>query len=135
MTGLSFIICLFFMKKLSILLIIIGISQLALGTLFLLFPTFFVHWMGLSPIATDGNYLLGMLSARFFVYGIGMFYAARHIENSVFWIRGMFYIQIIDLLVGLYYTLNGTLSIMNSGFPMFNATLFAILLYLWTPKK
>lgn len=122
------------MKKLSILLRVIGIVQLILGTALLFVPQLFTAWMGLSPAGTDNNYLFAMLSARFLAYGIGMFYIARDPANHPFWINNMILIQVTDLAAGLFYTLNGTLALSVSGFPMFNATLFIILLLLWRPK-
>jgi hypothetical protein len=83
---------------------------------------------------TDVNYMLGMLSARFLAYGLGMFYIARSPEKNIFWINNMILIQVIDLTVGLFYTLNGTIGLAVSAFPMVNATVFIVLLWLWRPK-
>jgi len=121
-------------KKLKVLLRVIGVVQIVLGLGLLFAPVYFLEWMGLSVPAADINYMLGMLSARFLAYGIGMFYVAGAPKENTFWINNMILIQIIDLAVGLFYTLNGTLSIAVSAFPMFNATVFIILLYLWRPK-
>lgn len=122
------------MQKLKFLLRIIGIVQLILGLALLFVPSFFLEWMGLSTPLPDINYMLGMLSARFIAYGIGMFVIAKAPEKNIFWINNMILIQIIDLAVGVFYTLNGTLSLAISAFPMFNASLFIILLLFWRPK-
>lgn len=122
------------MKKLRVLLRVIGVVQIVLGLGLLFTPAFFLEWMGLSVPPTDVNYILGMLSARFLAYGLGMFYVARAPGENIFWINNMILIQIIDLAVGLFYTLNGTIPLAVSAFPMFNATVFIILLYLWRPK-
>lgn len=123
------------MKKLRILLRSIGIVQLALGAGLLFVPSAFTSWMGLSATDTDINYLFGMLSARFIAYGVGMFVIAREPEKNMFWIKNMIFIQLIDLAVGLFYTINGTLTISVSAFPMFNATVFAALLFFWMPTQ
>jgi len=123
------------MKKLKILLRLIGVVQLMLGAGLLFAPLAFTGWMGLSATQTDINYLFGMLAARFIAYGVGMFVIAREPEKNIFWIKNMMFIQIIDLAVGLLYTVNGTLTLSVSAFPMFNATVFAVLLFFWMPKQ
>lgn len=122
------------MKKVKILLSVVGVVQLVLGALYLLVPNSLLHWVGHSPVADDIAYPLGMLSARFLVYGALLLLAVRNPEENRTIIQGMFWIQIIDLAVGLFYTLQGTVGIALSGFPMFNATLFALLLWLWMPE-
>ena len=122
------------MKKLSIVLGMVGVAQLVLGICLLIIPQQFAAWMGLSPTGTDINYLFGMLAARFLAYGVGMFVVARSQESNRFWIDNMAFIQAVDLAVGLFYTLNGTLAIKVSAFPMFNASVFMLLLVLWRPK-
>lgn len=123
------------MKKFTILLRLIGGVQLVLGAGLLFAPLAFTGWMGLSATQTDINYLFGMLAARFIAYGAGMFAIAREPEKNIFWIKNMMFIQIIDLAVGLFYTFNGTLALSVSAFPMFNATVFAALLFFWMPKQ
>jgi hypothetical protein len=122
------------MQKLKVLLGVIGVVQLVLGLALLFAPAYFLQWMGLSVPPADVNYMLGMLSARFLAYGVGMFLIAGAPQENIFWLNNMILIQGIDLAVGLYYTLTGTLSLAVSAFPMFNATLFIILLLLWRPK-
>lgn len=123
------------MKKLSVLLRLIGVIQLVLGTGFLFAPAALTGWMGLSTTQTDINYLFGMLAARFIAYGVGMFVIAREPEKNIFWIKNMVFIQLIDLAVGLFYTMNGTLALSVSAFPMFNAIVFTTLLFFWMPKQ
>jgi uncharacterized membrane protein len=122
------------MKKIQILAIVVGVVQLILGLGFLVIPGYFLSWMGLSVPPTDVNYMLGMLAARFLAYGFGMFYIAKKPKQNIFWIKNMILVQIIDLAVGLFYTLSGTITLAVSAFPMFNASVFIILLFLWTPK-
>lgn len=122
------------MKKLQYLLIFIGLVQLVLGMLFLLAPQAIMNWMGLTVPASDTGYILGMLAARFIAFGIGMFWCARHPEQNTFWINNMILVQAIDLAAGVYYTFTGAVALSSSIFPMFNATLFIILLWLWRPK-
>lgn len=120
--------------KLKVLLRVIGVVQLVLGALYLFLPLQFLSMQGLSTPGADNAYPLGMLAARFIAYGIGMFYIARAPEKNLFWINNMILIQAVDLAVGIFYTAAGTVALTHSGFPMFNATLFIILLSLWRPK-
>lgn len=122
------------MRKLNVLLFIIGAVQLVLGLLYLFLPLPFLGLMGLSTPGADIAYPLGMLAARFLAYGLGMFYIARAREKQVFWINNMILIQVVDLAVGIFYTVTGVVGLNHSAFPMFNATLFIILLTLWRPK-
>ena len=120
--------------KLKIFLVIVGIVQLILGGAYLLVPQQFLSSMGHSATAQDINYPLGMLAARFLAYGIGLLVMARAPERHAFWIGNMVFIQIVDLAVGVFYTLNGVISLSLSAFPMFNATMIALLLWLWRPR-
>jgi len=121
--------------KLKVLLVVIGLVQIILGVAYFFFPLEFLRWMGHTLPAPDIGYPLGMLAARFFAYGLGMFVIARAPARHAFWINNMVLIQLIDLAVGLVYTLSGIVSLELSGFPMFNATLIALLLWLWRPKS
>ena len=120
--------------KLKAFLVIVGIVQLVLGTAYLFAPQSFLAAMGHSATAADINYPLGMLAARFLAYGIGLLAMARAPQRHGFWIVNMVFIQIVDLAVGMFYTLNGVVPLSLSGFPMFNATLIALLLWLWRPR-
>ena len=121
--------------KLKVLLVVIGLVQLILGIAYLFFPLEFLRWMGHTLPAPDIGYPLGMLAARFLAYGLGMFVIARAPARHAFWINNMVLIQLIDLAIGVVYTLSGIVSLQLSGFPMFNATLIALLLWLWRPKS
>ena len=120
--------------KLRVLLRVIGVVQLVLGLLYLIIPMQFLALMGNSAPAADLAYPLGMLAARFLAYGAGMFFIARAPEKQLFWINNMIFIQVVDLMVGVFYTATGIVSLSHSAIPMFNATLFIILLTLWRPK-
>ncbi len=122
------------MRKLQIILIIIGIVQVILGLFYLFAPLQFLAMMGHSVPPADTAYPLGMLAARFLAYGVGLFVIARAPAKHLFWINNMILIQLIDLAVGVYYTVSGVVGLQHSGFPMFNATLFILLLWLWRPK-
>ena len=122
------------MKKLQILLIIVGIIQFVLGFLFLFAPQAIMGLMGLTVPAADAGYILGMLAARFIAFGLGMFWTARDPQQNLFWIYNMILIQAIDLAVGIYYTATGVVDISSTAFAMFNATWIIILLWLWRPK-
>lgn len=121
--------------KLKALLIAVGVVQLVLGLAYLFVPHELLRWMGHSIPANDLNYPLGMLAARFLAYGLGMFVIARAPHRHLFWIQNMVLIQAIDLTVGLFYTFVGTIPLKLSAFPMFNAVLIAVLLWLWRPKS
>ena len=121
--------------KLKALLIVVGVVQLVLGLAYLFAPHELLRWMGHSIPSDDINYPLGMLAARFIAYGLGMFVIARAPNRHVFWIQNMVLIQVIDLAVGLFYTFVGTIPLKLSAFPMFNAVLIAVLLWLWRPKS
>jgi len=123
------------MKKLTIVLRVVGILQIVLGAAYLLAPGALSEWMKLSPAPHDANYAYGMLASRFIAYGIGMFVIARDPQRNIFWIKNMILIQGVDLGVGVFYTAKGVLSLSSSAFPMFNAALIATLLFLWKPKQ
>ena len=120
--------------KLKVLLRIIGGVQLILGALYLFIPMQFLALMGHSAPNADIAYPLGMLAARFLAYGIGMFFIANDPEKNLFWINNMIIVQAVDLVTGIFYTVTGVVGLSLSGFPMFNATLFIVLLALWRPK-
>jgi hypothetical protein len=121
--------------KLKIVLRIVGVVQIVLGILYLFFPHQLLSAMGHSIPMNDINYPFGMLAARFLAYGVGMFVIARNPIEHRFWITNMVFIQLIDLAVGVFYTLNGTIALNLSGFPMFNAALIASLLWIWRPGQ
>ena len=120
--------------KLKVLLRVIGVVQLVLGLMYLFIPMQFLGMMGHSIPQADIAYPLGMLAARFLAYGVGMLFIAREPEKQLFWINNMILIQAVDLAVGVFYTVTGIVGLSHSAFPMFNATLFILLLTLWRPK-
>ncbi|MDQ7050761.1 MAG: hypothetical protein Q9M92_15010 [Enterobacterales bacterium] len=123
------------MKKLSILLKLIGTIQIILGALYLFVPALLLKNIGHSIPPADIFYPLGMLAARFIAYGAAFIYIARDPMKYVLWIKFMILIQLIDLAAGIFYTMTGVVNIADSAFPMFNATWMIILLYFWTPKE
>jgi len=123
------------MKKLTILLRVVGVLQIVLGLLYLFAPTFILTAMGHTVPAPDIFYPLAMLSSRFIAYGIAIIYiSSKPIEHKL-WIYFMIMIQIIDLSGGIFYTATGVVALTLSGFSMFNATVIIILMTLWAPKK
>lgn len=123
------------MKRLRVLMCVVGAIQLALGVLYLIVPHRLLAWMGHSAVAADIAYPLGMLSSRFLVYGALMVVAARDPERHRLLIMGMIIMQLIDLAVGMVYTLDGVVAWSLSAFPMFNAIWIAVLLWWWRPAK
>jgi len=113
---------------------IIGISQLALGALYLLTPLWFVSWQGLTPMAPDAAYPLGMLAGRFLVYGVGMFLIAGAPGRFAPWAWGMVAIQLIDLAVGGFYVATGVVGWADAALPMVDAVLFAVMLS-WAMRR
>jgi hypothetical protein len=122
------------MKKLQIVLRIVGVIQLVLGLLYLFMPLPLLDMLGHAGAQPDIAYPLGMLAARFLAYGAGMFFIARDPAKHLFWINNMIFIQAIDLAVGVFYTATGVIAVQDSAFPMFNAIWIIVLLALWRPK-
>lgn len=124
------------MKKLKILLIIIWISQIILWIFSLLVPGLFLETaMWLSKVNPDIWYPMWMLAARFFAFGIWLFYMSKHIEKSKFWIDMMILIQIIDLFSWIFYVTTWSVEFSVAAFPMFNAIIFALLLFIFSRSK
>lgn len=112
---------------------VVGTVQLLLGLAYLLAPGLLLRQMGHTVPAPDLFYPLGMLAARFLAYGAGFWIASKAPADNLLWIRLMALIQAIDLSVGLFYTLNGTVSWALSAFPMFNALWIFLMCALWRP--
>ena len=108
---------------------LIGVSQLVLAALYFAVSLPFLAWQGLTPPAADLGYPLAMLAARFFVYGVGMFWIARDPHKHLFWARGMILIQLMDLAAGAAYVGMGHVAVANAALPMVNAALFAVALF------
>lgn len=119
------------MKKLKFLLYVLASVQIVLGVFYLCAPEVLLGWMGHSSVAPDIGYPLAMLAARFLVYGVLLLVAASNPSAHGLLLNGMVAIQLIDLLAGVVYTASGEVSLALSGFPMFNAALFAVLLWRW----
>ena len=119
----------------SIALKIVGVIQIALGLAYLLVPDLFLIKMGHSLPAADLHYPLGMLASRFLAYGVGLWIISKNPEKHVLWIRLMAFIQLIDLAVGVYYTVTGVVPMSLSAFPMFNAIWIGLLLAFWKPAS
>jgi len=122
------------MRNLRILLRLVGGIQIILGLLYLFSPAFLLEAIGHSVPQEDIFYPLGMLAARFLVFGVVFIYIARDPLQHRLWITAMIFIQLIDLAVGAYYTATSVVALSDSLFPMFNATWIAGLLYLWRPR-
>ncbi len=122
------------MRNLRILLRVVGGIQIVLGLFYLLAPAFFLEAIGHSIPEDDIFYPLGMLAARFLVFGAVFIYIARDPIQHSLWITAMIFIQLIDLAVGVFYTATGVVALKDSAFAMFNAIWIAGLLYLWRPR-
>lgn len=114
---------------------VVGSIQIVLGLAYLLAPDQFLATMGHSQPAADLLYPLGMLSARFLAYGIGLWIISADPVKHILWIRLMAFIQLIDLAVGVFYTATGVVPISLSAFPMFNAIWIGLLFVFWKPAS
>ena len=123
------------MKKLTILLRVVGVIQIVLGVLYLVAPAFILSSMGHSVPESDIFYPLGMLSSRFISYGIAFIYISNEPIKHKLWIYFMILIQAIDLAVGIFYTSTGVVGLELSGFAMFNAIWIMVLLYLFIKQE
>ncbi len=123
------------MKKISILVRLIGIIQIVLGILYLVAPGFILRSMGHSVPEADLYYPLAMLAGRFISYGIALIYISSDPMQHKLWIYFMILIQVIDLAAGIFYTSTGVVELSLSAFPMFNASWMVVLLLLWSPKE
>jgi len=123
------------MKKLTGLLIAVGILQIVLGILYLFSPGFLLQAMGHSLPNDDIFYPLAMLAARFIAYGFALLYISKDPIKYKSWIYFMILIQAIDLAAGIFYTFTGVVSLELSGFAMFNAALIIALMLAWTPRR
>ncbi len=123
------------MKKLTILLRVVGVIQIVLGLMYLFAPAFILASMGHSVPNSDIFYPLAMLSARFIAYGVAFIYISSEPMKYKLWIYFMILIQAIDLTAGIFYTATGIVSLELSGFAMFNASWIMTLLFLWTKSE
>jgi hypothetical protein len=123
------------MKKLTILLRVVGVIQIVLGLMYLFAPAFLLSSMGHTVPESDIFYPLGMLAARFIAYGIAFIYISSEPMQHKLWIQFMILIQAIDLAAGIFYTATGAVTLELSGFAMFNATWIMILLYLFSKEE
>lgn len=114
---------------------VVGTIQLILGLAYLLCPAQFLAQMGHSSVAADVYYPLGMLAARFLAYGAGFWLISKEPEKHVLWIRLMAVIQMIDLTVGVVYSVQGVVPWSLSGFPIFNAIWIGLMCGLWQPRS
>jgi hypothetical protein len=123
------------MKKLTILLRVVGVIQIVLGLMYLFAPAFILASMGHTVPESDIFYPLGMLAARFIAYGIAFIYISSEPIQHKLWIQFMILIQAIDLAAGIFYTATGAVTLELSGFAMFNATWIMVLLYLFSKEE
>jgi hypothetical protein len=112
---------------------VVGSIQVILGVAYLFVPNTLLLKMGHSIPSPDLLYPLGMLASRFLAYGIGLWIISAEPEKHILWLRLMAFIQLIDLSVGVFYTVTGVVPTSLSALPMFNAIWIGLLLALWKP--
>jgi len=115
----------------SIVIKIVGSIQIILGLAYLFVPEALLLHMGHSVPAADLLYPLGMLASRFLVYGAGLWIISADPVKHLLWIRLMSFIQLVDLSVGIFYTVTHVVPLSLSAFPMFNAIWIGLLFALW----
>ncbi|WP_280189376.1 hypothetical protein [Delftia sp. PS-11] len=115
----------------SVFLRVVGVVQLVLGLAYLFMPGVLLQQMGHSSVSPDVYYPLGMLAARFIAYGLGLWIISRHAREHALWVALMGLIQLIDLGVGVFYSLSGVLPWRLSAFPMFNAVWIGAICSIW----
>lgn len=115
----------------SLFLRVVGVVQIVLGLAYLFAPGVILQQMGHSAAAPDLYYPLGMLSARFIAYGIGFLIISGQPTRHALWVGLMGLIQVIDLSVGVVYTVAGVLPLHLSAFPMFNAVWIGAICLAW----
>lgn len=97
------------MRTLRVTLVVLGISQIAFGAVFLK-PGLMATMVHLQPPEPDwADWLMATAGARYVGYGIGMFVAARRPRHNVLWIDTMIGIQLVDWLAVLGYISFGVL--------------------------
>jgi hypothetical protein len=92
------------------LLIVVGISQIICGAIYLARPPAVGAMLGVAPAAPPWvAFVLAMAGARFICYGIGMLAAAKAPPRHHLWITTMLGIQSVDLVATFIYVANGIL--------------------------
>jgi hypothetical protein len=124
------------MRALRICLVVIGVFQLVLGTLFLLVPGQAADLLGLHPAAPSWvNWLFAMMAARFLGYAYGMFTAARAPRVNVGWINTMIIIQAIDWAATIAYLTAGDVSLRQVTTAAFMPVVFIGALLWFHPRR
>jgi hypothetical protein len=124
------------MHRLSVLLRLVGVSQLAFGALFVLAPTRAGDVLGLGAAAPGwASWLLVMLGARFLGFALGMFLAARDPARHVGWIDAMILVQVLDWLATLAFLAGGALPLPNVASAVVLPVVFVAGLVLWHPRR
>jgi hypothetical protein len=121
---------------LRISLIVIGVSQLCFGALFLLAPSIAQHLFGLTPDAPAwAHWLVAMLAARFIGYAAGMFVASGAPHRHVAWINTMIFIQLVDWMATLFYLSTSDLTFRQVSTASFLPIVFVMPLLWWHPDR
>ncbi|MFJ9369650.1 hypothetical protein ACIRRA_35255 [Nocardia sp. NPDC101769] len=95
-------------------LMVIAVSQLVLGVLFVAAPTL-VHTIFQFTPAEPGwaDWLMVMMGGRFLGFAYGMFLAARDPRKHVAWINAMILVQAIDWIATMAHLATGDVRLMQ----------------------
>lgn len=119
---------------LRILVSVIAFSQIVLSIMFLCLPSVMYSAMGIPPAAPGMTYILGMFSARLFVYGVVLFMIGKDLPRHRLWLDGMIAIQVLDFAVGTFVVGIGWVVWSSAVFPMVNAAAFTVALLWLRPR-
>ncbi|MFC9893999.1 hypothetical protein ACFVMC_09920 [Nocardia sp. NPDC127579] len=96
------------MRSLRVILMVIAVSQLVLGVLFLAAPTLvrnIFQFETAEPGWTD--WLMVMMGGRFLGFAYGMYLAARDPSRHVAWINAMIVVQAVDWIATVIHLATG----------------------------
>jgi hypothetical protein len=123
------------MRILRSTLILIGVFQVILGSIFLLIPAQFSSMFNLEQAPAWVYWLFAMMGARFLGFAVGMFFAARNPYEHRYWIAIMVGVQALDWFGTIFYLLTGAVSLATVTTAAFLPILFVIVLVTQFPRS
>lgn len=113
----------------------IAAVQWVLGLGFLFAPEAMAQMLGLAAVPGWANWMFGMMAARFFAVGWGMYLAASDPWRHRAWMGAMVGIQAIDWLVTLRDLWLGTVTLAQVSTASFLPLLFIAVLVGYWPRQ